>query len=114
MKCMVCGTDHPKDELKIIQLTADEIRQLLRQGQANPEVQYIYCRPCWRTLSNPERAPQLMKGVLENQLRRAGVSPTKAATMAEAYHRKLIKLKKENYHGPKDKPAVKPSSKDKK
>jgi hypothetical protein len=65
---MVCGTKGERKEQHIIELTEAE-RTLLSESRT----EYVYCRPCWKVLSNPATAPALMSGIARHQLRQAGV-----------------------------------------
>lgn len=56
------------------------------------EEEYVYCRPCWKTMTNPATGPQFMKGLFEVRLRQLGVSNAEA--MATEYLKRLLEMRK--------------------
>lgn len=85
--CGVCGQPRPRDKCKIIKLSLEERQFLRKQGQ-EPQTEYVYCQPCWRTLSNPVQGPNLGKGLIQARLRQLGVS--NAEEIASEFHRRLL------------------------
>lgn len=86
-KCVNCGAGRSREVCHIITLTAEE-RAVLRDSGAKPEVEYVYCKPCWRRLSDPKTGPSIMKGLLQIQLRQFGVED--AERIATRYHDRLV------------------------
>lgn len=83
LRCGICGTLRPRGSCHVIPLT-DEDRKTL--GTELKEC--VYCKPCWRTLSNRVSGPSLMKGLLQAHLRQLGVGD--AEMIAERYHNRLV------------------------
>ncbi len=91
MKCCVCSKDRPKESCVIIQLTEAEKASVQAMGQ-KPEEQYVYCRPCFRVLSNPEQGAQLIRGVFQHSLQAEGVQ--NAEQLARTYYEFLVRKAK--------------------
>lgn len=85
--CGVCGRGFPKGKCHIITLSEEE-KQVLRDSNQEVLEEYIYCQPCWRTLSNPVSGPAVMKGLLQIRLQQSGVS--NAEQVATKFHAKLV------------------------
>ena len=85
--CGVCGIPHPREKCHIIVLTETERSALLANGQ-EPKDEYIYCRPCWKTLSNPVSGPAMIKGLVQMRLRLAGVEDSER--LATQLHARLV------------------------
>jgi len=85
--CGICGQARSRDTCKVIKLTQSERQVILDDGQ-KPLPEYIYCRPCWRVLSNPVTGPNLGKGLMQARLRQLGV--VNAEALAKIYHKKLV------------------------
>jgi len=67
-KCLVCGRGTPRNDSRIIVLTTEEKATI-----ANPLDEYVYCKPCWNVLSDPNSGPALISGIAQHHLRRLGV-----------------------------------------
>lgn len=87
LHCGLCGAERPRGSCHIIAPTDAEKQQIRVMGQ-EPEKEYIYCKPCWRTLSNPVSGPAVMKGLVQSRLRQLGVG--NADKIAERYHDRLV------------------------
>ena len=85
--CGVCGRGFPKTKCHIVTLSDEERRGLLDAGHEVHD-EFIYCQPCWRTLSNPVSGPAMMKGLLQIRLQQAGVS--NAEQIATKFHAKMV------------------------
>lgn len=85
--CGVCGRGFPRAKCHIITLT-DEEKQLLRDTEQDVREEYIYCQPCWRTLSDPVSGPAMMKGLLQIRLQQTGVA--NAEKVATKFHANLV------------------------
>lgn len=85
--CCVCNRNRPRPDCEVVVLTEQEKEAVQKMGQT-PEEEYVYCRPCFRILSNPETGAQLIKGVLQVQLRQSGVA--NAEQLANRYYDFLI------------------------
>lgn len=87
LSCGVCGVKRPERACHIIELTEAE-RKILTTEDYTPPTRCIYCKPCWKTLSDPNTGPSLMKGLLQVGLRHLGVSNAEA--LAKKYHHGLV------------------------
>lgn len=87
--CGICGRERERKSCKVVELT-DEERQAIEDSGQEPDDEYIYCKPCWRTLTDRQTAPAFMVGILQVRLRLAGVS--NAEQIATAYHKRLLKM----------------------
>lgn len=88
VKCLVCQREAARGDCHIILPTAEDKAQLLSQGQ-EPLAEYVYCNPCWKTLSDPVAGPALIRGIFEGTLRQFGVG--RAEELADKYHAWLVK-----------------------
>ena len=89
--CGVCGRKSAREYCHIIKLTEAEREQLLSQiepEEVEPEKEYIFCKPCWTTLSDPEAGPMYGKGLIQQRLRQFGVG--NAEEIANRFHAKLV------------------------
>lgn len=95
MICSLCRRERKGCEE--IRLSTEEREALLRFGGVIPEV-YAYCRPCMRTLRDPETANRLLRGVVEGALRRAGARdpPGGARRFVDALVAKAKPLKRKS------------------
>jgi len=86
--CGICGRVFHRSNCHIIELT-DEEREILtkQRGEAPPD-EFIYCNPCWATLSDPTTGPAYGKGLLQQGLQRFGVG--NAEEIASKFHAKLV------------------------
>jgi len=87
LKCGLCGAGRPRASCHIITLSLEERQQLRAMGQ-QPRSEYVYCKPCWRTLSNPVTAPAVLKGLVQTGLRQFGVE--NAEQVAQQYYNRLV------------------------
>lgn len=72
VKCVVCGRMRARTDAEVLTLTAAEKEQIEKLGEiALAEV--AYCRPCYRLMTDPKTAIDLMAGTLALRLRAAGV-----------------------------------------
>lgn len=92
LRCGVCGTNRPRGSCHIIVLSDEEKAQLRAAGQ-RPLNEYVYCKPCWRTLSNPASGPSVIKGLVQARLRQLGVGD--AEKIAQRFHNRLVEKIKE-------------------
>jgi NAD-dependent dihydropyrimidine dehydrogenase PreA subunit len=83
LHCGICGDARPRASCHIVRLTDEEGAIL-----GTDDKECVYCKPCWRTLSNPLIGASLTKGLLLARLRRLGVGD--AEKIAERYHAKLV------------------------
>lgn len=67
--CLVCGRGAPRETSEVIVLTDEEKAQL-----PEPLDEYVYCKPCWKVLSDPLSGPALMSGIAQHHFRLLGVS----------------------------------------
>lgn len=81
-KCLVCEKEKDAAVCHIIVLTEEE-----RAHVENPQDEYVYCKPCWRILSDPVSGPALMSGIAQHHLRDAGVA--EADTLALKFRQEL-------------------------
>jgi len=100
--CGVCGQPRLRTACHIIKLTAEE-RQFFRDAGEQPASEYVYCRPCWRTLSHPISGPNLGKGLMQARLRQLGVA--NAEEFASGFHKKLVARIAENIEKKKNQPS---------
>lgn len=87
LHCGLCGAGRPRGSCHIIALTPEEKQQLKAMGQ-KPQNEYIYCKPCWKTLSNPASGPSVIKGLVQSRLQQLGVRD--AEKIAERYYLRLV------------------------
>lgn len=88
IKCCVCGKSVTQANSTAFRFTAEEKKAL--QALDQPVVEECsYCRGCLKLLSNRERGAQLLKGVLQMNLRMSGVA--NAEQHAEKFHDFLLK-----------------------
>lgn len=83
VKCGICSQDHERSECKIFQLTEAE-----KASMADPQDEYVYCRPCYGIMSNPITATAFMKGQAQIKLTQLGVP--NAEELATKYHADLL------------------------
>lgn len=68
-KCLICGGEREREDCHIIVLSEEE-----RAHVPEPLDEYVYCKPCWKVISDPTAGPSLMSGIASHYLRRIGVS----------------------------------------
>lgn len=71
MICCVCGRD--RDPAQTIVLTPEERAAAQRLTKEPVADSYPYCKPCWAIISDKRQGAELLKGLLQAGLRRAGV-----------------------------------------
>jgi hypothetical protein len=86
-KCGVCGRSFSEPGCHIITLT-DEEKQELRSRGETPLEEYVFCKPCWKTLSDPVSGPAFGRGLIQQQLQQFGVGGAEKA--AARFHAKLV------------------------
>lgn len=91
MKCCVCGRDWPETQSHVLTLTEDEKKAILSMGHEPPDT-YVYCKPCWRVLSDKLMGAQLIKGVVQGQLKANGVIG--AEQTAQEFFKHILKLER--------------------
>lgn len=72
VKCLVCSREGLRANFEVIKLT--EAERLVVQ---DPLDEYCYCKPCWRALSDPVMGPNILSGIADMHLSRAGVRDAK-------------------------------------
>jgi hypothetical protein len=87
MKCVNCGRDRPEADCSTLVLTEDE-RNVIRSLTGDAPVQLVFCKPCYRVITDREMGARLISGQLEARLRIAG-NP-KAQQIAETLYKFLI------------------------
>ena len=83
LACCICNRQKEESEGKTFVLTDAEKASLVKIRQS-PLDKYFYCRPCFRMISDPEKAAQLIKGVVQVSLTAQG-NP-KAEAIATRYY----------------------------
>lgn len=86
MNCGICGKEVAKERSVVLTLTAAEKAGL---GLENPPNQCIYCRPCYRILSDKTLGLNVIRGLITLRLRQIGVVDADAA--AERFTERLSK-----------------------
>lgn len=81
--CCVCNRSKEESDGQTYILTEAEKASLVKGGHT-PKDQYFYCRPCFRMISDPATAAQLIKGVVQVSLTAQG-NP-KAEEIANRYY----------------------------
>jgi len=94
VSCM-CGQEFDRKDCVAVKLTGEERDTLRKMGIDPPPTTLFYCHPCWNLLHNPDRAGQLMKGMVQHYLQNTGVSHEQAERLAEDYRQKLLKRAQE-------------------
>jgi hypothetical protein len=82
--CAVCGAAKQRAHCTVIVLTEDE-----KASMENPPDEYVYCKPCWKVLSDPVNSTALMKGLTQAKLRSLGVDDDRAESAAAQFVKKL-------------------------
>lgn len=90
--CIVCKRVRPRGQCHVIELTAKERTAVQDMGH-DPLDEYVYCRPCWKNISNPISGPAFMRSLFEILLNRGGVENAEA--IAKQFHGWLLKNAKE-------------------
>lgn len=67
--CCVCRVAVEPPDCQTIELTEAE-----KAAYPGTPDELFYCRPCWKILSDPVRGPVLVSGLVQQYLRRLGVS----------------------------------------
>ena len=87
LSCGLCGKSRPRGACHIEVLTEQEMEYLRQTGQ-KPLKEYVYCRPCWKTLSNRISGPSVIKGLFQIRLRQLGLPNAEKA--ASRFHDWLV------------------------
>ena len=74
--------------MRTIRPTVTEKEALARQGVENVEEVHV-CHPCWKVVKDPEHGLQLLRGLVEQNLRAMNIP--NATEMADAYLEKIRK-----------------------
>lgn len=90
VKCIMCARERDVASCVKFDISAKEKAALARMGMTNPPDQMYYCRPCHRTLSDPKRAQNLMRGAWSLHAQGAGL--TNADQLAAKFIDRLSKL----------------------
>lgn len=85
--CGVCSIRRERADCHVVELTDEEVRSLTNAG-LKPEKELFYCKPCWKTLTDPKTAPMVMKGLFQMRLRQLGVSNSEE--IANRYYAGLL------------------------
>lgn len=86
LTCCLCGRKRDESSCEVFKTSMEEKDSLRKMGE-DPKDSYAYCRACSRMMGDPERALNLMKGVVQVRLQRAGVP--NAEKLAENFVAKL-------------------------
>ena len=87
MKCVNCGRERPETDCTTMTLTEDERAAILQMTGEAPTV-VIFCKPCYRVVTDREMGARLISGQVEVRLWMAG-NP-KATQIAESFYKLLI------------------------
>lgn len=87
LPCALCGAGRPQGSCHIIKLT-DEEKAAVRAAGGTPPQESVFCKPCWRALSDPNSGPAVIKGLVQTRLRQLGVGD--AEKIAERFHNRLV------------------------
>jgi len=87
IKCTICGRTRERSDAEIITLKPEELAEFERLGQKVP-TEFAYCKPCRRLMSDPNAAPQFMKGLAQVRLQQLGA--VNAEQVAEKFKNTLI------------------------
>jgi len=72
MKCGVCSRTWADEFCHVLDLTESE-RTYIRAATGEPAPkQYVYCKPCWKLLSNRQQGAQFIAGSFQAGFRAAG------------------------------------------
>lgn len=66
--CLICQRSRPRESCHVIVLTEAERAQV-----PDPRDEYVYCKPCWKVLSDPVQGASLMGGLAQHYLQHLGV-----------------------------------------
>lgn len=70
VECCNCQRKlHRAQDVELVKLTEAELKQL---PEGTP-LEFHYCKPCWRTLTDPTTGPQFGRGYFLLEARRRGV-----------------------------------------
>ncbi len=87
MKCCICGRF--RQNLVTVTLTDEDKAFIVKTaGTKQPPDAYVYCKPCFKILSDRERGAQLMRGTIEIALRSKG--NRNATKIADKYYQMLL------------------------
>jgi hypothetical protein len=85
--CGVCSRDVAEGQGEVLTLSDEEKAYARRFGQDPPDT-YVYCKPCFKVISDPESSAQLASGTLLARLRASGVA--NAEKIAKRYYEELV------------------------
>lgn len=86
LKCIICARQKARADCEVLKLSTEEQLAIRASGE-RPPAEIAYCRPCYRLISNPEKALDLLKGMYLMRLKAAGVPNAEA--MAEEFKTRL-------------------------
>lgn len=92
LQCVVCGRMRPRGQCEVLKPNLHE-RDAIREMGQEPRPEYVYCRPCWRNITDPATGPAFMKSLFEVLLSRGGVQNSEK--LATKFHAWLVKRAKE-------------------
>jgi hypothetical protein len=87
-ECCVCHRPQDPNHCEVIEPTTEEKRVMETMGLNPVPKKLFYCKPCWGILSDKQAGAQLLRGIGEQGLLRAGVID--AERRATEFHRKLL------------------------
>lgn len=85
--CGICGRERQRNQCVIIKPT-DAEKAAMKEAGLEAAQEYVYCRPCHRTVTDPVTGPDFMKGLVQTRLQQMGVA--RAEEIAETYRRSLL------------------------
>ncbi len=88
MKCVNCGRERPPDSGTVLKLTESERDLITMSTGETPPLEYFYCQPCYRVITDREMGARLIAGQIEIRLRMMG--HPKAQEVAERMYKFLI------------------------
>ncbi len=90
IKCLICSKQGPRSAFEVVVLSETE-----RKIVPNPLDEYTYCKGCWNLLSDPVHGSNVIGGIANMHLAKAGVrdaseraSKFKSALLSKAVARK--------------------------
>lgn len=72
MICGVCKREWPTESCKVIHLTDTERLSVKRATGQEAPTEYIYCKPCWKLLSDRRQGAQYIAGTMQASLKSHG------------------------------------------
>lgn len=86
--CHICSREREQTDSVMFTTTPEEKAYHKKMTGQTLSDRIGYCKPCYRLMENPVTAVQMMRGVVEVQLRAAG-SPN-ASQVAERFEKNLL------------------------